>query len=145
MRRVLGSLLAPLWLLGTVGLPALHLLDHADDHVHVAGAIVWVGSEEDHDHYDPSDYDEYFEEDFSWDDEEEEEDGEERPSPPGELPPFHHGQGAAAHFGLAALDLEDAPDATPEVVSASAPPPSLGHTVSSRVDATYVRARAPPA
>jgi hypothetical protein len=76
---VLGAFSAALTVL-----PWLHTLHHRDDHVHVDGAIVFVG-EHDHDH------------DHDAEHEEEEEDDS---GPPGFDHPAHHGphgRGALAH------------------------------------------------
>jgi len=99
---VLGAFSAALTIL-----PWLHTLHHRDDHVHVDGAIVFVG-EHGHDH------------DADHQDEEEDDSG-----PPGFDHPAHHGphgRGALAHgsafilagavylFPAPAAALEPAPD-----------------------------------
>jgi hypothetical protein len=67
-------------------LPWLHTLDHRDDHVHVDGAIVFVGEHDDHDLDHDHDHDH---------DHEEEDDG----TPGFDHPAHHgpHGRGALAH------------------------------------------------
>jgi hypothetical protein len=98
-------------------LPWLHTLHHRDDHIHVDGAIVFVGA---HDH----DADQHKE-----DDEEEEDDS----GPPGFDHPAHHGRGALAHgsafilagtvflFPAPPVALEPAPDPASPVQ----PPPAV--------------------
>ena len=107
---VLGAFAAALTVL-----PWLHTLHHRDDHVHVDGAIVFVG---DHDH------------DADHHDEEEDDSG-----PPGFDHPAHHGphgRGALAHgsaFILAgAVYLFPAPavalEPAPQPASPEQPPPA---------------------
>lgn len=115
---VLGAFSAALTVL-----PWLHTLHHRDDHIHVDGAIVFVGEHE-HGH------------DHDADHEEEEEDDR---GPPGFDHPAHHGphgRGALAHgsaFIVAgAVYLFPAPaialDPTPAPASPDQHPPAVRHS-----------------
>jgi len=114
---VLGAFSAALTVL-----PWLHTLHHRDDHVHVDGAIVFVGHEHEHEH----------EHVYEHEDEEEDDSG-----PPGFDHPAHHGphgRGALAHgsaFILAGVVyLFPAPAAAlepPPTPSLPAPPPLAAH------------------
>jgi hypothetical protein len=115
---VLGAFSAALTVL-----PWLHTLHHRDDHIHVDGAIVFVGEHE-HGH------------DHDADHEEEEEDDS---GPPGFDHPAHHGphgRGALAHGSafilVGAVYLFPAPAVALELAAAPAsrdqPPPAAHRT-----------------
>jgi len=122
---VLGAFSAALTVL-----PWLHTLHHRDDHVHVDGAIVFVGDAHEHHHVDEHD------------DEEEDDSG-----PPGFDHPAHHGphgRGALAHgsaFILAGgVYLFPAPAAALERL----PPPSLPDAPPLAVQRSSRVTRGPP-